>query len=148
MSSGSYLGDGTTDIGSRPGDFGAWDKLQLGWLNYDEATAGKFSTHKLGPAETNTKAAQAVVVPLPPEKNIFHLYDPAVGKLQYGTKAWWGGKADSLDTNMVRSVTVPAGASALTMRLQYNIESELGLRVRLGLDQQRRDMDEPGGHVR
>ena len=123
MSSGSYLGEGTTDIGSRPGDFGAWDKLQLGWLNFDLATADKFSSHRLGPAETNTKAAQAVVVSLPPQTNTFYLYDPVAGKLQFGTKAWWGGKADNLDTNMIRSVTVPAGTSALTMRLQYNIET-------------------------
>jgi len=123
MSSGSYLGDGTTDIGARPGDFGGWDKLQLGWLNYDTATPGVPSDHKLGPAETNTKKAQAVVVNLPADKNVFYLFDPTAGKLQYGTKAWWGGKADNLDTNMVRQVAVPAGTSALTMRLQYNIET-------------------------
>ncbi|HEY9401467.1 MAG TPA: immune inhibitor A domain-containing protein [Pyrinomonadaceae bacterium] len=123
MSSGSYLGDGTTDIGSRPGDFGAWDKLQLGWLNYETVDPAVKSSVRLGPAETNTKQAQAVVVPLAPEKNVFHLYDPTAGKFQYGTKAWWGGKADNLDTNMVRQVTVPAGTSALTMRLQYNIEN-------------------------
>jgi immune inhibitor A len=123
MSSGSYLGDGTTDIGSRPGDMGAWDKLMLGWLNYETATTGKFSSHKLGPAETNTKQAQAVVVELPANKNVFYLYDPAVGSLAYGTKAWWGGMADNSDNSMVRSVSVPAGASTLQMRLNYNIET-------------------------
>ncbi len=65
MSSGSYLGDGTVDIGSRPGDFGAWEKFQLGWLNYEVARAGQKSTHKLGPAETNTKQAQGCVTVLP-----------------------------------------------------------------------------------
>ena len=38
MSSGSYGNDGTQDIGSRPIGFNAWDKLQLGWLNYEIAT--------------------------------------------------------------------------------------------------------------
>lgn len=123
MSSGSYLGDGTTDIGARPGDFGAWDKLQLGWLNYETADPSKFQSVRLGPAETNTKQAQAVVVPLPPSKNVFHFYDPAVGKLQYGARAWWGGKGDSLDSTMTRSLAVPAGASTLQMRLNYQIES-------------------------
>ena len=123
MSSGSYLGDGGDEIGQGPGDFGAWDKLQLGWLNYDEAQAGVASTHKLGPAETNTKKAQALIVNLPAEKNIFHLYDPATLKLPYGANAWWGGKADNLDATMTRSVAVPAGASALTMRLNYAIEA-------------------------
>jgi immune inhibitor A len=123
MSSGSYLGDGTTDIGSRPGDFGAWDKLQLGWLNYEVADPSKNSSVKLGPAETNTRQAQAVVVPLPADKNVFYLYDPAVGSLAYGTRAWWGGKGDLIDNTMTRSVAVPAGASALTMRLNYQIEN-------------------------
>ena len=123
MSSGSYLGEGKDDIGQGPGDFGAWDKLQLGWLNYDEAKAGVPSTHKLGPAETNTKKAQAVVVSLPAEKNVFYLYDPTAGKLPFGTNAWWGGKADNLDATMVRSLSVPAGTSALTMRLNYSIEA-------------------------
>lgn len=124
MSSGSYLSDGTTDIGSRPGDFYAWDKLQLGWLNYEQAEAGQFSTHKLGPAETNTKSAQAVVVSLPADKNVFYLYDPPVGRLAYGTKAWWGGKGDLIDTTMVREISVPTAASViLNMRLNYQIEN-------------------------
>src|SRR5215204_5099299 len=123
MSSGSYLGDGREDLGQGPGDFGAWDKLQLGWLNYGLAQVGVPSDHKLGPAETNTKKAQALVVPLPPEKNNFYLFDPSAGKLSYGTNAWWGGKANNLDATMARSVTVPAGTSALTMRLSYSIEN-------------------------
>ena len=123
MSSGSYLGDGTVDIGSRPGDFGAWDKLQLGWLNYEVVGHGQFGSVKLGPAETNTKQAQAVIVPLPPDQNEFYLYDPAVGALQYGTAAWWGGRADNLDTNMVRTITVPAAPATLQMRLNYQIET-------------------------
>lgn len=123
MSSGSYLGDGQTDIGSRPGDFGAWDKLQLGWLNYEVADPSKNNSLKLGPAETNTKQAQAVVVPLPQDKNVFYLYDPAAGSLQYGTKAWWGGKGDLLDNTMTRTMTVPAAPATLTMRLNYQIET-------------------------
>lgn len=123
MASGSYLGDGTVDIGSRPGDMIAWDKLQLGWLNYDLAFAGNFSSHRIGPAETNTKAAQGVVVVLPPDKNVFYLYSPAVGSLAYGTKAWWGGKGDLIDTTMVRQVTVPAAPAIMTMQLNYQIES-------------------------
>jgi immune inhibitor A len=33
MSSGSYGNDGTIDIGTEPTHMGAWEKLQLGWLN-------------------------------------------------------------------------------------------------------------------
>ena len=65
MSSGSWMGDGTEDIGSKPNHMGVWEKLQLGWLNYETAYAGQKSEHKLGPAEANTKQAQALIVVLP-----------------------------------------------------------------------------------
>ena len=35
MSVGSWLGDGTEDIGTTPDYMGPWEKLQLGWLDYD-----------------------------------------------------------------------------------------------------------------
>ena len=123
MSSGSYLGDGTTDIGSTPGDFSAWDKFQLGWLNYQTADSNRFGSFKLGPAETNTKQAQALVISLDPASNIFYLYNPAAGKLLFGTKAYWGGKADNLDTAMIRQVEVPTTAPVLRMQLSYDIET-------------------------
>ena len=123
MSSGSYLGDGTKDIGAGPGDMGAWEKIQLGWSNFDVASTGVYSEHKLGPAETNTKKAQALVVSLPADQNDLFLYDPAVGSLQYGTYAWWGGKVDSADHTMIRQVSVPAGTSTLNMRLKYQMET-------------------------
>lgn len=123
MASGSWLGTGVDTIGDTPNHMTAWDKFQLGWLNYAFAPAGKFSTHRLGPAETNTKAAQALIVGLAPDKNMFYLYDPRVGALPYGAKAWWGGAGDLLDNNMVRALTVPSGSPYLYMRLMYAIES-------------------------
>ena len=71
MSSGSWLSDGTVDIGSKPSHMGVWEKFQLGWLNYEVAYAGQKSEHKLGPAETNTKQAQALFVVLP-DKQVAH----------------------------------------------------------------------------
>lgn len=65
MSSGSYGNDGTEDIGTRPMHMGAWEKLQLGWLNYETASAGQKSEHRLGSSAFNTKQAQALVVVLP-----------------------------------------------------------------------------------
>ncbi|WP_241743242.1 immune inhibitor A domain-containing protein [Arthrobacter bussei] len=65
MSSGSWLGHGDGSIGTTPNHMGAWEKLQLGWLDYDVATAGVKSTHKIGPSFHATKAPQAVVVNLP-----------------------------------------------------------------------------------
>ena len=122
MASGSWLGDGTEDIGTKPDDMIAWDKLQLGWLNYDVAIAGKYSTHRLGPAETNTKAAQGLVVILPPEKNVKYTYNPA-GNGPNGTYGWWGGAGDLIDNTMTRQVSVPAGSPYLTMNMVYAIES-------------------------
>ena len=55
------------DLGTRPVHFNAWDKFQLGWLNYAVASAGKRSSVRLGPAETNTKQAQGMFVILPEE---------------------------------------------------------------------------------
>lgn len=65
MSSGSWLGRGTGSIGTTPNHMGAWEKLQLGWLDYDVATAGVKSTHMLGPSYHATKKQQALVVNLP-----------------------------------------------------------------------------------
>ena len=61
----SWLGTGKEAIGDLPGDMNAWDKLQLGWLDYDVAKAGTKSAHTLGAAEYNAKHQQALVVPLP-----------------------------------------------------------------------------------
>ncbi len=65
MSSGSWMGHGADTIGTTPDHMGAWEKLQLGWLDYDTATAGETSTHKLGPSYHATKKQQALVVALP-----------------------------------------------------------------------------------
>ncbi|WP_240606035.1 immune inhibitor A domain-containing protein [Planctomonas deserti] len=68
MSSGSWLSHGDGAIGTTPNHMGAWEKLQLGWLDYDVATAGERSTHKLGPAFHSTKQQQALVVVLPEDE--------------------------------------------------------------------------------
>ncbi len=68
MSSGSWLGDGTIDIGSKPSHMGAWEKFQLGWLNYEVARAGLKSTtqnqpdgiqHQAGPGCFRDPATEA-----------------------------------------------------------------------------------------
>ena len=117
MSSGSYLGDGTTDIGSRPGNFNAWEKFQLGWLNYEVAYAGAKSEHKLGPAEANTKQAQGLFVVLPDKAVTVHLADPYAGSNFY-----YSGSGDDLDNSMTRSVTLPAGAVSFSAQVNFEIE--------------------------
>ena len=120
MSSGSYLGPGKRDIGGRPGDLSAWDKLQLGWLKYDVAYAGQRSRHTLGPAEFNTDNPQAVAVVLPEKKKVVELADPPEGD-----KAWWSTMGDNLDTSMTREIMLPAGQPAqLSFSTWYDIEED------------------------
>jgi immune inhibitor A len=96
----------------------AWDKVQLGWLNYDIVGPGdKTKSVKLGPAETDTKQAQAMIVVLPDREHQVHLGDPYAG-----TKFYYSGAANDLDTTMTKSFTLPAGAT-LTAKVRYSIES-------------------------
>ncbi len=52
-------------IGTRAGDLSAWDKLQLGWLDYEVVAAGSTKALDLGPHEYNSAKAQAAIVTLP-----------------------------------------------------------------------------------
>ncbi|GAA1043458.1 immune inhibitor A domain-containing protein [Streptomyces murinus] len=111
MSSGSWLGTGKESIGDLPGDMNAWDKLQLGWLNYDTAKAGKKSSHKLGVAEYNTKNKQALVVSLPDKAVTTDITQPAQGATQ-----WWSGSGNDLKNTLTRSVDL-TGKSSATLSL-------------------------------
>ena len=104
-------------IGTRPGDLGAWEKLQLGWLDYEIAEAGDKRTLQLGPHEYNSAKAQALVVNLPQKQVTTDLVAPSAG-----SKTWWSGTGNDLDSSMTRSVTLPAGSATLTFQTQYNIE--------------------------
>jgi immune inhibitor A len=116
MSSGSWLSDGTEDIGSRPGHMGAWEKFQLGWLNYEVAFAGQKSEHKLGPAETNTKQAQGLFVVLPDKEVTTEIASPYDGDYFY-----YSGAGNNLDNLMYKSFNLAPG-STLTAQVQFNIE--------------------------
>ncbi|NUS88436.1 MAG: M6 family metalloprotease domain-containing protein [Streptomyces sp.] len=112
MSSGSWLGTGQDAIGDLPGDMSAWDKLQLGWLNYDTAKAATKSRHTLGVAEYNTKNPQALVVQLPDKVKTTKITQPAEG-----SKQWWSGMGDDLKNTLTRSVDL-TGKSKASLDLQ------------------------------
>jgi immune inhibitor A len=114
MSSGSYGSNGKIDIGSKPVSMGAWEKLQLGWLNYEVAHAGEKSEHKLGPATYNTKQAQALVTVLP---------DNVIGPFA-GSAFYYSGSGPNLNTTMSRTVTLPAGSATLSAQVQFDIETD------------------------
>ncbi len=106
-------------IGTKPADLGAWDKLQLGWLDYEVVPAGVDRTLDVGPHEYNSAKAQGVVVPLGKTRKVTTTY----GAPAAGTKQWWSGTGDDLDNSMTRSVTLPAGQPAqLAFQARWNIE--------------------------
>ncbi|MFE1176681.1 immune inhibitor A domain-containing protein [Streptomyces sp. NPDC058773] len=120
MSGGSWLGTGKDSIGDLPGDMSAWDKLQLGWLNYGKAKAAKKSTHTLGVAEYNTRNKQAVVVELPAKAVKTEIVKPAEG-----SKQWWSGMGDDLKNTLSRPVDLTGKAKAsLTLKGWWDIEKD------------------------
>ncbi|HEX9075947.1 MAG TPA: immune inhibitor A domain-containing protein, partial [Anaerolineae bacterium] len=116
MSSGSWMGDGKQDIGSKSSHMGAWEKYQLGWLNYEVARAGQKSEHKLGPMEYNTKQAQGLFVILPKKTVVTNIGAPYAGSSYY-----YSSMGDNLDNFMFKSFNLAAG-STLTAKVKYSIE--------------------------
>ncbi|HKZ79152.1 MAG TPA: immune inhibitor A domain-containing protein [Pyrinomonadaceae bacterium] len=116
MSSGSWLDDGKDTIGNKSSHMGAWEKFQLGWLKYEVARAGQFSTHKLGPMEFNTKQAQGLFVILPKKEVVTEIGAPYAGSYFY-----YSGSGDDLDNSMTKSFDLPAGV-ALSAKVNYEIE--------------------------
>jgi immune inhibitor A len=108
---------GDVGIGTRPAELGAWDKLQLGWLDYEIVPAGTTQTLDLGPHEYNSAKAQGVVTPLPKKTVVTDLGAPFEG-----SKQWYSGSGDDLDRSLSRQVTLPAGTATLTFQARWNIE--------------------------
>jgi immune inhibitor A len=116
-SQGSYGNDGTVDLGTKPIHMSAYEKIYLGWSNYQVVNYGQKASVKLGPAETNTKQAQQLVVILP-NKNV----DFNVGSPFEGSNFYYSGSGNDVDNSMTRSVTLPAGTVSLTAKVNYDIE--------------------------
>ncbi|CCG01273.1 immune inhibitor A domain-containing protein [Blastococcus saxobsidens] len=119
MSSGSYGNSGqpADGIGTKPIHMGAWEKLQLGWLNYELVQPGAKLSTKLGPSTANTKQAQAVIALLPDRE-----VTTTVGAPHEGTDFWYSGSGDGLDHAML--APLPAGGTTLTAQVAYEIEPD------------------------
>ena len=113
----SRLGAAGQALGEKPGDISAWEKLQLGWLDYEVVRTGEKKTLQLGPEEYNSATAQAAVVVLPKKVVTNTLVTPAAGSYE-----WWSGQGDDLNQTLTRSVTLPAGSASLTFSANWNIE--------------------------
>ncbi len=118
MSQGLYGAQSGVDIGTAPVHFNAWDKFQLGWLNYEVVNAGQHKEIKLGPAETNTKQAQAAIVVLPDKQVAIGIGSPYAGGYFYHS-----GAGNGLDNNMTRTITVPSGTPTLSFQGKWQIET-------------------------
>jgi immune inhibitor A len=107
-------------LGTRAGDLSAWDKLQLGWLDYEVVAAGQTRTLDLGPHEYNSAKAQGVVVTLPQKEVTFDYGEPAAGE-----RMWWSSSGDNLSTSMTRPIDL-TGATSASLGLQARFEIEAG----------------------
>ncbi|GAA1912308.1 immune inhibitor A domain-containing protein [Nocardioides hwasunensis] len=112
---------GDQGIGTRAADLGVWDKLQLGWLDYETVVAGQDRTIDLGPHEYNTSKAQGVAVVLPDKVTTTTLPTPPEG-----TKQWYSGAGDGYSASMSRAdLAVPAtGTTTLSLKAAWNIEED------------------------
>ena len=122
MSAGSWLNHGTDSIGTTPGYMGAWEKLQLGWLDYKVVPFGQDATVKVGPAGQDVQTnSQAVVVTLPDKTTTTVYNTPHSGKAE-----WWSGSSDNLKATLTRSVDLTGAttSAALTAWVQADIEED------------------------
>jgi immune inhibitor A len=118
MSQSRQTGPNDQSIGSRGSDFGAWEKLFLGWLDYQVVTPTTKGTKVMvGPHEYNTDKKQAVIVPLPKKNVVSPLVAPRTG-----SKDFYGGHANATEATLTRSVALGSGASTLTFATNYAIE--------------------------
>ncbi|MGY1785152.1 immune inhibitor A domain-containing protein [Geodermatophilus sp. SYSU D00698] len=119
MSSGSYGNSGrpADGIGTKPIHMGAWEKLQLGWLDYEVVQPGARANTRLGPSTATTKQAQALIVLLPDRQ-----VTTTVGTPFEGPEFWYSGSGDDLDHSMLTAL--PAGAGTLTAKVNYQIEQD------------------------
>jgi immune inhibitor A len=120
MSVGSWLNHGDPDIGTTPGYYGPWEKLQLGWLDYSVVKQGANGSFTLSPAALQVnRQDQAVVVDVPDRAITNNFVTPLSG-----SHAWWTTDQDNLNTTLTRSLDLTGIKSAtVTTSAWYDIEA-------------------------
>ena len=89
MSSGSWMNEGTEDIGTKPDYMGPWEKLQLGWLDYSVVAEG--ADRRSAPS-TRPRPSSSTSRTRPSRTTYTTAYS--------GTHAWWTSSADDLNTTL------------------------------------------------
>jgi immune inhibitor A len=107
------------NIDSRAADLSAWDKIQLGWYDYEVLVGGQNRALELGPHEYNSAKPQGAVVVLPKKRVTFQYGQPAAGE-----RMWWSGKGDDLTNRMTREFDLTGKTSAaVSLKARYEIEA-------------------------
>ena len=113
-------------IGDRAGDLGAWNKLQLGWLDY-EVGPGRAEAHA-DPRPGGVQLRQAAgrwSCRCPRRRS-----PPTLGAPFAGTKQYFSGNADDLDNTMTTRRSTCTGKSPASADVQGPLRHR-GLRLRL-----------------
>ncbi|MGB0101822.1 MAG: immune inhibitor A domain-containing protein [Nocardioides sp.] len=104
-------------IGDRPMPFSAWDKFQLGWLDYDVARPDRGGKFKLRPGQsTSGSQANGLIVQLPDKNVPLDLGAPCAA---CGERYFYSDSGDDLDNTAERAVD---GGGELTAKVRYEIE--------------------------
>lgn len=121
MSSGSYGNSGRPEdgIGTKPIHMGAWEKLQLGWLDYQVVPYGEHASVTLGPSIGATKNGKQAVVALLPDTKV----TTTIGTPYEGSTFWYSGSGNDLNNLMTAPVTLATG-STLSAQVKYDIETD------------------------
>ena len=121
MSDGGWPSDDPQSLDTKPVHMGPWEKLALGWLGNDLATAtlGQDKKIQLGPAEGRTAGnAQAIRINLPNYSKTTTVFTPDGADAYY----YYSGQGDNLDNSMSRAV--PVGSTSISFRTNYDIEKD------------------------
>ncbi|WP_255559816.1 MULTISPECIES: immune inhibitor A domain-containing protein [unclassified Mumia] len=114
----SRLNGAGEPLGTRPGDLGAWEKLQLGWLDYEAVASTQTKRLDLGPQEWNSDKAQGAVVVLPKKP-----VEESNGPAPTGTKQFWSGSGNNLENAMTTAIDLTGKTSArFDARVRFSIE--------------------------
>ena len=131
MSGGSWMSNSKTEIGTRPSYMGAWEKLQLGWLDYAVVQPGETKNVRMGPAakvvvdrtsywqNSYGVKPQATVVPVPERTVVTKRNTP-----HSGTAEWWSGFGDNLNSTLARplDLTSATTSASISAWVQGNLE--------------------------
>jgi immune inhibitor A len=118
MSQSRGTAKGDPGIGDRPMPMGAWDKFQLGWLDYNVVRSGRPSVHRLRPGQQVHGRSPNGLIVLLPDKNVTFKYGaPCDG---CGERFFYSNKGDDLNNTM--TLDDVDGGGALTAKVRYDIE--------------------------